>query len=332
MIVGKTVPSLGAGQDGYGWVYNHGTGAMVWTDMATQAELNTHTALTTTAHGGLIASSEKAAASGVASLDSSSRVVQDPKLHASAHQPGGVDAMAVDAAAATGSLRTLGTSATSAAAGNDSRLSDARTPTAHKTSHEPGGSDAMTVDAAAGTGSLRTIGKTALKAADGADTEYAFSAWKPMGIRSLNVQLGSGIAATTFLWFGVARTLNAINSGDAAFYIDPADFGAGSRTTQLRMRTAFMTNSTAPGVNFTFALQPVASWGTVSNTSAVVTLSAAVLSTVKTTPGASTQFHDETSAITFPAAGWYVFSVVNSGTTATNSSSFIGFELQYRQV
>ena len=37
--------------------------------------------------------------------------------------------MAVDAAAATGSLRTLGTGAAQACAGNDSRLSDARTPT-----------------------------------------------------------------------------------------------------------------------------------------------------------------------------------------------------------
>jgi hypothetical protein len=53
--------------------------------------------------------------------------------------------MAVDAAAATGSLRTLGTAATAACAGNDSRLSDSRTPTAHKTSHQDAGSDEMSV-------------------------------------------------------------------------------------------------------------------------------------------------------------------------------------------
>ena len=51
--------------------------------------------------------------------------------HAASHQPGGADAMAVNAAAATGSLRTLGTAATAAAAGNDARLSDARAPLAH---------------------------------------------------------------------------------------------------------------------------------------------------------------------------------------------------------
>lgn len=46
--------------------------------------------------------------------------------HAARHNAGGADAMAIDAAAGTGSLRTLGTSATAAAAGNDSRLSDDR--------------------------------------------------------------------------------------------------------------------------------------------------------------------------------------------------------------
>lgn len=69
-----------------------------------------------------------------------------PTAHASSHNAGGADALAIDAAAATGSLRTLGTSSTAACAGNDSRLSDARTPTAHKTSHQSGGSDAIKLD------------------------------------------------------------------------------------------------------------------------------------------------------------------------------------------
>lgn len=54
-----------------------------------------------------------------------------------------VDINPKDAAAATASLRTLGTGATQAAAGNDARLSDARTPIAHKSTHGPGGSDAL---------------------------------------------------------------------------------------------------------------------------------------------------------------------------------------------
>ena len=51
--------------------------------------------------------------------------------HASSHQPGGNDTMAVDAAAEVGSLRTIGAGAQQACAGNDTRLSDARAPTAH---------------------------------------------------------------------------------------------------------------------------------------------------------------------------------------------------------
>lgn len=82
-----------------------------------------------------------------------------PAAHASSHEPGGADEMAVDAVAATGSLRTLGTSATSACAGNDARLSDARTPTAHKTSHENGGADELSV---AGLSGLLADGQTPL--------------------------------------------------------------------------------------------------------------------------------------------------------------------------
>ncbi len=51
----------------------------------------------------------------------------DLGTHASTHNAGGSDALTIDAAAATGSLRTLGTGASQAAAGNDSRLSDDRT-------------------------------------------------------------------------------------------------------------------------------------------------------------------------------------------------------------
>src|SRR4051794_35722074 len=95
-----------------------------------------------------------------------------PTAHHATHESGGTDAMAVDAAAATGSLRTLGTGAAQAVAGNDARLTDARTPTAHATTHQPGGSDAMAVDAAAATGSLRTLGTGAAQAAAGNDARF----------------------------------------------------------------------------------------------------------------------------------------------------------------
>lgn len=71
------------------------------------------------------------ASQAVAGTDARLTNARTPTTHASSHAPGGSDAMAVDAAAATGSLRTLGTGAAQATAGNDARLSDARTPLAH---------------------------------------------------------------------------------------------------------------------------------------------------------------------------------------------------------
>lgn len=74
---------------------------------------------------------QKAAASGVASLDGSSRVVQSPKLHHADHEPGGVDALTVDAATGVGSLRTLGTGTAQAAQGSVAAAHQANTSNPH---------------------------------------------------------------------------------------------------------------------------------------------------------------------------------------------------------
>lgn len=87
--------------------------------------------------------------------------------HHATHEPGGNDPMAVNAAAAVGSLRTLGTTALSAAAGTDGRLSDARTPVLHASTHNAGGSDVLVIDAVAAVGSLRTLGAGAQQAMPG---------------------------------------------------------------------------------------------------------------------------------------------------------------------
>jgi hypothetical protein len=91
------------------------------------------------------------AALSVAGLSGLLATAQTPASHASTHNAGGSDALAIDAVAATGSLRTLGTGATQACAGNDSRLSNARTPAAHAASHQSGGSDALALDTLAAT-------------------------------------------------------------------------------------------------------------------------------------------------------------------------------------
>src|SRR5262249_53208502 len=137
------------------------------------------------------------------------------------HQPGGSDPMAVDAAAATGSLRTLGTGAAQAAAGNDSRFTDARAPTAHAATHQPGGTDAMAVDAAAATGSLRTLGTGAHQAAAGNDTRFTDSR-PPSGTAGgdlsgsyPNPQIGSGVIVNadiaTAAAIGVAKLAAGTN-------------------------------------------------------------------------------------------------------------------------
>ncbi|MCU0913029.1 MAG: hypothetical protein MUC88_00525 [Planctomycetes bacterium] len=105
------------------------------------------------------------------------------EIHATAHQNGGYDEIAVatpaanaipkangsakldswitaNAAAGTPSLRQLGTGATDACAGNDSRLSDARTPTTHATSHKSGGGDSIKLDELAAPTDVTTLNAT----------------------------------------------------------------------------------------------------------------------------------------------------------------------------
>lgn len=176
-----------------------------------------------------------------------------PGAHATTHQPGGTDPMAVDAAAATGSLRTIGTGGAQAAAGNDARLTDARTPLAHKVSHQnggtdqisvagltgllataqtpvahaashqPGGGDAMAVDAAAATGSLRTLGTGAAQAAAGNHTHATgdvtsgrFVAARLLAGLDGLVLMGKGAAADPAYTSRVAVRLTADNAAIAA--------------------------------------------------------------------------------------------------------------------
>lgn len=108
---------------------------------AVNATLSAHTALTTSAHGGI-----------VASTDPRLTDARTPTAHSTSHKHGGTDEVATatpaanaipkangsalldswvssGAIAATPSLRALSNTSTTACAGNDSRLSDTRTPT-----------------------------------------------------------------------------------------------------------------------------------------------------------------------------------------------------------
>jgi hypothetical protein len=146
-----------------------------------------------------------------------------PTAHHATHEPGGTDAMAVDAAAGVGSLRTLGVTGTSAAAGNDARLSDARTPSGTIAGDLAGSTWPtldiaagaivntdinaaaaiaesklnLATDAAAGTGSRRTLGPGALQAAPGNDARLS-DARTPTAHQTSH-QSGSGDALTGLL-------------------------------------------------------------------------------------------------------------------------------------
>jgi microcystin-dependent protein len=190
------------------------------TDAAKPVSTATQTALNLK-----IDTTQKAAASGVASLDGSVKVPiaqlptgststtvtvgndarlsdsRAPTAHATSHQPGGSDVMSVDAVAATGSLRTLGTGAQQAASGTDSRFTNARTPTTHATSHQPGGSDAMAVDAVAATGSLRTLGTGAQQAAVGSHTHAGLA--PALNIKDEGTLITAAPAGLNFVGEGV---------------------------------------------------------------------------------------------------------------------------------
>jgi hypothetical protein len=99
-----------------------------------------------------------------------------PLAHATSHQDGGADELALDASQITTGTVAIariptGTSATTVPFGNDARFSDARTPIAHAASHASAGSDPVTVDQsqvinltsdlAAKVASTRTISTTA---------------------------------------------------------------------------------------------------------------------------------------------------------------------------
>ena len=132
-----------------------------------------------------------------------------PAPHAPTHEPGGSDPMTVDAAAAVGSLRTLGITATSACAGNDPRLA--------------GGADVSTT---AGTGGV-LIGQVVAFVNDGGAARVL-----PADADGVNtIKDGMGVAVATAA-VGVAvlvRVSGEIPAPDARFDALPAVTNVGQR-------------------------------------------------------------------------------------------------------
>lgn len=176
-----------------------------------------------------------------------------PASHASTHEDGGIDAMDIDAAPSTGSLRTLGTGSQQACAGDDSRLSDARTPTAHGTSHESGGTDAIKLDDLAAPDDNTDLNATTgahglLRKLDGVTTNFlrGDGAWAtPTGgggtdVRGANIVIGNSANGDTSdvcdaLDTGngtlLKSTIEGASAGDLVFVrAGTYDLGAGPQT------------------------------------------------------------------------------------------------------
>lgn len=139
-----------------------------------------------------------------------------PTAHATSHQPGGTDALAVDAAAATGSLRTIGTGAQQACAGNDARLtipSDAELTALAGLTSAADKVPYFTGLAAAALATLTSFGRSLIAAVDAA------AARTVLGLGTLATQSG------TF-----SGTSSGTNTGDQTITLtgDVSGSGTGS--------------------------------------------------------------------------------------------------------
>jgi len=152
-----------------------------------------------------------------------------------------------------------------------------------------------------------------------------------------------GAGPGTFLMYGggaqtassALLTVGTAGTASLAFYLDPADWAAGSRTTKLRIRTVLITNATAPGITFTTGLYPVGTWGGASGANPTIATLSTVISgstSAIASPALSTRTVVTSGDFNAPAADHYAFAVVYSGTANANANVTIVVHLQMRQV
>ncbi len=169
----------------------------------------------------------------------------------------------------------------------------------------------------------------------GGDLENAFAAWQRVHAVQ-GAALADSTSAGAYLHTGPLGTFVAVAgaaTGQAAFYLDPAVYppSVSGRTPKIRLRAWVIANAVAPAcTSFVYALVPVATTaGTSGNAPTVATVSAATCSATILTPSATTLTVGTSTAVAFPAAGWFAVQLtVGSGGTAANAQTTHGFELQ----
>ena len=160
----------------------------------------------------------------------------------------------------------------------------------------------------------------------------AFTTWKD--IVRVSGALAAGAGTATYVVNNGTYQVGAANSGFAAYYLDPSDYTANSRTTRYRIRWACLVNAVNTAATLTCGLSPVTAFGgasgalpTIGSVGAAVTGSTVAF----TSPLASTNTVVLSSEFNAPSAGMYVFTVALSPGLAAGSSATIFAGLEMRQ-
>ena len=169
------------------------------------------------------------------------------------------------------------------------------------------------------------------------DYEYAFGSYK--GAHADVSYRFDAVAAATYVLLGnggdsgTGIAAGAALAGNAALYLDPAIYAAGTRTTYYNIRCNAVTNATASAVNFTVGLYPVtASAGAAATVSVTLGTLVAGSTTAFNTPGAGALLNGASGDFAAPAAANFALAVVVSGAMAANSSVMVRARLFSRQV
>jgi hypothetical protein len=122
---------------------------------------------------------------------------------------------------------------------------------------------------------------------------------------------------------------------NCAFYLDPTDRTAGTRSTKYRVRAQILTNAVAPTSNWIVGLYQIATWGGPSSSSATIGSLGTMIAgsgIAFNGPIASAQLQNVSSDFNAPSAGFYVLGAMNSATSPAGAMVAIHATLQFRQV
>lgn len=194
---------------------------------------------------------------------------------------------------------------------------------------------------------------TTAKIQDGAVTDQQVSSSTPITdskLASANnsvyrlVAAGSTVRATVatgsgtfFLGSGggIVTPATATTSNVPVYWIDPDDFQVGGLTANLQTLVTIFTNSVAPGINFTIALNPIS----VDNASSTpgnigYALASRVTNSYATinTPAPYSENEQASADYTFPVAGFYALSLNLSGTMAATSVAVISAQVRVHHI